>query len=190
MAAVPGIDLLRHGETEAGQAFIGSTDAVLTAHGWQQMAAAISGKRYDLVISSPLSRCASFAEQAAAGRDIPLLLESRWQEMDFGNWEGRTAAELMHSDAGALARLWEAPEQFVPPMGEAVSLFRERVLGAWRDCQRQYSGSVLVVTHAGVIRVLLASLYPDVYPSMMQVNVAHGSLHPLSGLAAAAGRTA
>lgn len=62
------IDLLRHGETDAGQCFLGRTDAALTDRGWQQMHAGLEGVRpedYEGVFSSPLQRCSAFTEQWA-----------------------------------------------------------------------------------------------------------------------------
>lgn len=182
MSESPVIQLLRHGETEAGAAFIGSSDVTLTATGWQQMREAVikAKTQWDVIISSPLKRCADFARHLADERGIPLIHEPRWRELDFGAWEGRTAIDLMQSDATALQQLWNEPEHFTAPQGEAVAVFRQRVLSAWQTCYEHDAVSILVITHAGVIRVLLSSLYPDDYPSMMQMNVAHGSLHKLA----------
>ncbi|MCS3902696.1 alpha-ribazole phosphatase [Methylohalomonas lacus] len=190
MAIASAIQLLRHGETAAGQAFIGSSDVALTARGWQQMHSAVSDVTCDRIISSPLQRCAAFAETLAAARGVPVLYEPRWCELDFGAWEGRTAAELMQTEAAALQELWARPEAFVAPAGEAVAAFRRRVLAAWAEHGRADAGRTLVVTHGGVIRVLLAALYPDHYASIMHIDVPHGSVHALAGAAPAVERPA
>ncbi len=179
MATAAGIQLLRHGETAAGQAFIGSSDVALTARGWQQMHSAVNDVACDRIISSPLQRCAAFAETLAAARGVPVLYEPRWCELDFGAWEGRTAAELMQTEAAALQQLWARPDEFVAPAGEAVSAFRRRVLAAWAEHGRANAGRTLVITHGGVIRVLLAALYPDRYASIMHIDVPHGSVQAL-----------
>ena len=104
------IDLLRHGETERGGGFRGSLDDALTAHGWQQMrdAVALAGP-WDVLVSSPLQRCAAFARELAADRRLPLRIEPELRELHFGAWEGRSAAELMSTDAEALGRFWADP---------------------------------------------------------------------------------
>ena len=58
------LDLLRHGETELGGGLRGSLDDALTATGWQQMREAVQGRGpWDRVLSSPLQRCARFAQE-------------------------------------------------------------------------------------------------------------------------------
>ncbi|NIU60591.1 MAG: histidine phosphatase family protein, partial [Pseudomonas stutzeri] len=71
--------------------------------GWQQMrdAVALAGP-WDVLVSSPLQRCAAFARELAAERRLPLRIEPELRELHFGAWEGRSAAELMSTDAEAL----------------------------------------------------------------------------------------
>ncbi|MCU7967191.1 MAG: histidine phosphatase family protein, partial [gamma proteobacterium symbiont of Bathyaustriella thionipta] len=53
------ITLLRHGEPEGGTVFRGITDDLLTEMGWQQMNDAVNTlKNIDIILSSPLRRCA------------------------------------------------------------------------------------------------------------------------------------
>lgn len=179
MISAPGIYLLRHGETTAGAAFIGSTDAALTEQGWQQMQLAVNNSHFERIISSPLRRCAIFAEWLGSAQGISVVYEARWREIDFGNWEGYTAAELMQTEAEALQQLWTEPETFVLPGGEAIADFRRRVLAAWSDHGSGNNSQTLIIAHGGVIRVLLSALYPERYGSIMQIEVAHGSLHSL-----------
>jgi broad specificity phosphatase PhoE len=57
------IDLLRHGEVLGGSCYRGITDDPLTNKGWQQMQAKLDcNKHWDVIISSPLSRCHHFAK--------------------------------------------------------------------------------------------------------------------------------
>src|SRR5690606_33998812 len=92
------LDLLRHGETTHGGGFRGSLDDALTGQGWAQMRAATAGKGpWDLLVSSPLARCAAFAAELGAQRQLPVVLEADLRELHFGDWEGRSAAELMET---------------------------------------------------------------------------------------------
>ncbi len=97
------LDLLRHGETELGGGLRGSLDDALTANGWRQMRDAVVGQGpWDRLISSPLQRCALFAQELGAKLDVPVTLETDLQELHFGAWEGQSAAALMDTDAAGL----------------------------------------------------------------------------------------
>ncbi|MFB8828295.1 alpha-ribazole phosphatase family protein [Azotobacter sp. CWF10] len=175
------LDLLRHGDTECGGGFRGSLDDALTAAGWVQMRAATAGGGpWDLVVSSPLRRCADFARELAAAQGLPLQHEADLRELHFGAWEGRNASELMHDDAEGLGRFWDDPYAFTPPDGEPVSAFEARVLDAVERLRRDCAGRrLLLVTHGGVMRLLLARARGLPRRALLQVTVAHGALHRL-----------
>jgi alpha-ribazole phosphatase len=67
------VHLLRHGETDGGTRYWGRTDVALSSKGWQQMRTAVAGRAWDLIISSPLRRCAAFAEALAEKIGVPWL---------------------------------------------------------------------------------------------------------------------
>jgi len=157
------ISLLRHGETEGGARYRGITDDALTATGREQMWAAVGDEcRWDGIVSSPLIRCAEFARALAQHHSLPLRLESRLREMNFGSWDGQTAAEIIQTDAEALERFWKDPWRHGPPDGESLAQVRARVLDAWHDIVNECR-STLVITHGGPIRLILCELwrYPD-----------------------------
>lgn len=170
------LHLLRHGETEQGGGLRGSLDDALTEAGWAQLRAAVrADEHWDALVSSPLQRCARFAEELAAARDLPLQFEADLQELHFGEWEGRSAAQLMETDADDLGRFWADPYAFTPPGGEPLLDFEARVLDALRRLQDAYQGRrLLVVTHGGVMRLLLARARGLPREQLLQVSVAHG----------------
>lgn len=173
------VGLLRHGEVEGGGRFLGHTDSPLTAAGQSQMYAAITDNdHWARVISSPLSRCAEFAHDFAHRRSLPLSFDPRLKEMHFGAWEGRSAAELMETDAETLGRFWADPAHNPPPGGEPLAQFQARVLDAWYDILADRPGrSVLVVTHGGVIRMLLCHVQGVPLARWHEFEVKHGQLH-------------
>ncbi|ACO79459.1 alpha-ribazole-5-phosphate phosphatase protein [Azotobacter vinelandii CA] len=175
------LDLLRHGETECGGGFRGSLDDALTASGWAQMRAATAeAGPWDLLVSSPLRRCADFAAELAAAQGLPLYREADLRELHFGAWEGRNASELMRSDAEGLGRFWDDPYAFTPPDGEPLADFEARVLRAVERLRRDCAGRrLLLVTHGGVMRLLLARARGLPRRALPQVTVAHGALHRL-----------
>ncbi|MCB2253318.1 alpha-ribazole phosphatase family protein [Pseudomonas chlororaphis] len=175
------LDLLRHGETELGGGLRGSLDDALTDAGWQQMRAAVAGRGpWDRVVSSPLQRCARFAEALGARLALPVVLEADLQELHFGAWEGQSAAALMSTDAEALGRFWADPYAFTPPQGEPVLAFSARVLAAVERLYQSYAGErVLLVSHGGVMRLLLARARGLPREQLLSVEVAHGGLFAL-----------
>ncbi|MEN5310638.1 alpha-ribazole phosphatase family protein [Pseudomonas koreensis] len=176
------LDLLRHGETELGGGLRGSLDDALTEKGWAQMrAAVVAGGPWDRLVSSPLQRCARFAAELGEQLNLPVQLDKDLQELHFGAWEGQSAAALMETDADALGRFWADPYAFTPPQGEPVSAFAARVLGAVARLQEACAGErVLLISHGGVMRLLLAQARGLPREQLLNVEVAHASLFALT----------
>ncbi|WP_423205177.1 alpha-ribazole phosphatase family protein [Pseudomonas kribbensis] len=175
------LDLLRHGETELGGGLRGSLDDALTEKGWAQMREAVIGQGpWDRLVSSPLQRCARFAEELGAQRDLSVSLDKDLQELHFGGWEGQSAAALMETDAEALGLFWADPYAFTPPQGEPVTEFSARVLAAVMRLHAAHAGErVLLVSHGGVMRLLLARARGLPREQLLNVEVAHGALFSL-----------
>lgn len=173
------IDLLRHGETRAGSVYLGRCDAPLSETGLRQMAKAVQdAPQYHVVLSSPLVRCAAFAQDFAQRHSLPLHYEARFREMDFGAWDGRSAAEIAAADPGALENFWRDPVAFPPPQAEPLLSFQARVLAAWRELPARYPGRrVLLVTHGGVMRVILCHLQKLPLTELLKLAVPHAALH-------------
>lgn len=176
------LDLLRHGETESGGGLRGSLDDALTARGWSQMRAAVAQQGpWDRLVSSPLQRCARFAHELGARLQVQVTLEKDLQELHFGAWEGQSAAALMDTDAHALGLFWADPYSFTPPDGEPVSDFSDRVLGAVSRLYQAYAGQrVLLISHGGVMRLLLARARGLPREQLLNVEVGHGGLFSLT----------
>jgi len=172
------LDMLRHGETELGGGMRGSIDDALTPTGWEQMSAAVlEAGPWDRIVSSPLQRCARFAEELAQRLSLPLNIEPGLQELHFGDWEGHSAAQLMDTDAERLGLFWNDPYAFTPPNGEPVIEFSSRVLGAVQRLHQAYADErLLLVTHGGVMRLLLAQARGLPREQLLQVAVGHGAL--------------
>ncbi|WP_435035649.1 alpha-ribazole phosphatase family protein [Pseudomonas neuropathica] len=176
------LDLLRHGETELGGGLRGSLDDALTDKGWAQMrAAVVEGGSWDRIVSSPLQRCARFAAELGEQLDLPVQLDKDLQELHFGAWEGQSAAALMETDAEALGLFWADPYAFTPPQGEPVSEFSSRVLAAVARLHNAYAGQrVLLISHGGVMRLLLAQARGLPREQLLNVEVGHGALFALT----------
>ncbi|MNF67738.1 Alpha-ribazole phosphatase [compost metagenome] len=176
------LDLLRHGETELGGGLRGSLDDALTDKGWAQMRAAVLERGpWDRLVSSPLQRCSRFAEELGTQLGLPVQLDKDLQELHFGTWEGQSAATLMETDAEALGLFWADPYSFTPPEGERVEDFSTRVLAAVGRLQASYAGQrILLISHGGVMRLLLAQARGLRREQLLNVEVGHGALFSLA----------
>jgi len=178
VTAAARIGLLRHGET-TGTGFRGrGCDDPLTPEGERAMRAAFeSSGEWDRVVCSPLQRCRLPAEGFARAAGIPVQCDPRLQELHFGDWEGRTAEQLMCDDAEALGRFWQDPFGYPPPHGEDLGRFRDRVLAGWEQSVVAPGDRVLVVTHGGVIRLLRAYLEGWPLEKLLSIEVPLASLY-------------
>lgn len=153
------ITLLRHGAVEDGACYRGITDDPLSTEGWQQMQQAIdidSSAGWDIIISSPLLRCYAFAKDLSHTLNLPLVSYPELQEINFGDWESKTAEQIAPE---LLNQFYLDPVNNPPPNGEAFTQFQSRVLFAWQQLLQHHQGQrILLVTHAGVIRVILAKI--------------------------------
>ncbi|MCR4346815.1 MAG: alpha-ribazole phosphatase family protein [Sulfuricaulis sp.] len=166
-------DLLRHGEPVGGRKYRGQLDDPLSERGWRQMREAVGEHcPWDVILSSPLSRCAAFARELAIRHDLPLEIETRFMELGFGEWEGRTATELLERDPQLLTRFWQDPVNHAPPGGETLATFRNRIKDAFDEALSRHEGRhVLLVCHAGVIRLLVSHALDMPLDRMFRIDV-------------------
>lgn len=156
------IDVMRHGEPEGGDVLRGRTDHALTEKGWRQAETRIQTvpeSQWDVVISSPLSRCSAFAESLSQQHNIEYKQVPEWREIDYGDWENQPTKMVWKQHASHVQKMWSDPMAFCAPNGEAVKDFAERIMAAWQTILTQHQGQrVLVVCHGGVMRILLQHL--------------------------------
>lgn len=152
--------LLRHGQTEmsAAKQYSGLTNPGLTELGKKQTLAAaqaLVGTTIDAVVCSPLQRCQDMAAAVAHGRDIDVVTEENLREVDFGEWEGKTAAEARQSDP-EIHEQWLHDAAAPCPGGESLQAVNRRVRAARKELQWRYSGkTVLIVSHVNPIKSFL-----------------------------------
>ncbi len=135
------------------------------------------GYDWQILISSPLQRCASFALEWAEKQRIEHLLDADWMEIDFGDWEGKTAQQIKAEDPDALQRFYADPQTYTPPNAESYSQFTCRIQRALDRIIQHYTGQhILLVTHAGVIRALFSLLLQISPRHSFQIQVSHACL--------------
>lgn len=173
------IDIIRHGEPEGGNVFRGRTDHALTQLGQWQFNERIARHRsaWQRVISSPLQRCRQSAQTLAQQLQIPLHIDERWTEIDYGDWENQPVDSIINDPAQDARALWEDPLNFCAPQGEPVTALQQRVLAAWDSALSEHAGEhLLVVCHGGVMRVLAQHLLQLAPQAMNRLAVPYAGL--------------
>jgi len=172
------IDLIRHGEPIGGRKYRGQIDDPLSDKGWAQMREAVGDHRpWDVIISSSLSRCLDFARELGQRSGIDMKAESRLVEIGFGEWEGRTTSELEQEEPGQVQRFLNDPLNNTPPGAETLAEFETRVIGAWNDVLQQHYGQhVLLVGHAGMMRMIMCHVLDMPIDRMYRIQVANASI--------------
>lgn len=152
--------LVRHGHTPtAGRILTGWQRGVhLTEHGREEaqaLARRLEGVPVSAIYSSPLERCRETAAPLAAASGIAVRVHRGLIETGYGDWTGRSIRQLTRT------RLWRtmqrSPSAIRFPGGETLRDVQARAIDAVETIvQTHPTGPVVVVTHADVVRLLLA----------------------------------
>ncbi len=172
------VDLLRHGEPVGGSKYRGQIDDPLSERGWRQLRTAVGDHcPWDLVISSPLSRCHDFARELTQRHGLPLEVDAGFMEIGFGEWEGYTADELLQRDPEILMRFWSDPEQHTPPGAERLTDFRKRIVTAWEQAITTHAGKhILIIGHAGMMRMILLHVLAIPMANLFRIKVPNAGI--------------
>ncbi len=151
--------LIRHGQTEWSRQrrHTGRTDLPLTEEGQRQAGAVrplLAGRRFELVLTSPLRRATETAELAGLFGAVP---QPDLMEWDYGAYEGITTAEIRRERPGW--NLWTDGVPTGPPehpgeSPEQVGVRAERALTELAPALA--CGDVALVAHSHFLRVLTA----------------------------------
>jgi broad specificity phosphatase PhoE len=147
--------LVRHGRTadNAAGLLLGRADVPLDDVGEAQakaVAAALSaGGPPRRVVSSPLLR----ARQTAAAFGVPVEVDERWVELDYGEWDRRPITAIPREEWAA----WRADPAFAPPGGESLLALAARVGQACAGVADDAgAGDIVVVSHVSPIKAAVA----------------------------------
>ncbi len=151
--------LLRHGDVgeEYRGRYIGISDIPLSAGGVRRvegMADLFPRGGSLLCLCSPLRRCRETAGVVSGVTGLDFAVDPDLREVDFGDWEGKTFAEISEAFPAEVER-WSAFDGFTFPGGESVAHFLARVRRAAARMAKAREDAVLACTHGGVIRSLI-----------------------------------
>ncbi len=150
--------LIRHGETALAGTFCGHSDPELNERGRAQateIAEALTRVPIARIYSSDLRRAAQTAEVLARAQGVERRSMPGLREINFGRWDGLRWSEIEAQDADYAAR-WMAEFPHLPaPGGEVFATFEARVLACVELILCDASTPVAIISHGGVMRVVL-----------------------------------
>jgi len=171
--------IARHGETVENSIRVvqGQLPGALSGRGIRQAEAAgstLKGYRIDAAYSSDLARAWETARIISAFHPgLTVVVEPRLREQHLGRFQGGPVSALMRRIKGDRVGI----TSFDPEDGEPSAEFRTRVESVVRDISSAHpDGTVLVVTHHGVIRMLMDVFAPSVTPERMSRMSGNGAL--------------
>ncbi|RDV11355.1 alpha-ribazole phosphatase [Pontibacter diazotrophicus] len=118
----------------------------------------------DVVYSSPSTRCTQLADHISKN----YRTDERLYEVNFGRWEGKTWDTVDQQESAP----WM--QDFVhvcPPEGESMLAMQKRVMHFWEGLLRLSPAKAAVVTHGGVIRIILAAVRNMALQSSFEIKV-------------------
>lgn len=173
--------LIRHGETEwncLGK-YQGSSDMNLSKRGILQaryLHKRLHGK-YDCIYTSPMKRAFQTAEIIAGDEKDKLKIENDLREIDYGEWEGLTADEILKKYPDEYNK-WKTDKIKAPLCGGDLSLKNASIRAKNAILKIARSNplkKVLVVAHGGIIRAGLIGIFEfdmSLYHKIVLANTA------------------
>jgi len=156
--------LMRHAETmwNLENRIQSHSDSPLSAKGekqamqWGQI---LKGFHWDRILSSDTGRALVTVRRINLTLKIPLMIDARLREQNWGQWTGKTVAQVKREEPGLLAEQIAAGWKFCPPEGEDRLSIWKRSRTALVEAANQWPDeTILVVTHEGVIKSLIYRL--------------------------------
>lgn len=130
-------------------------------------------KHFDHVYTSPSTRCVLLAQKINAS----FSKDDRLTEFNFGDWEGETWDSVNQRD---LHTWMDDFVNGVVPGGESMIQMSERVLAFWTELNQQSYQKIAIVTHGGVIRLILAHVRQLALADAFDIKTTYGEVVKLN----------
>lgn len=134
-------------------------------------------EKFDVIFSSPLTRCKLLAENIFNTLKIPCFeIDDRLIEFNFGKWEMKKWEIIDSSEF----KSWEADlVNYQIPEGESLAAMQKRVNGFIDDLLIRKIGKAVIITHAGVIRCFLSKFKNISVMDTFKIPVEFSTIHTL-----------
>jgi phosphoserine phosphatase len=177
--------LIRHGVTDWHRdgKLLGQRDIPLNEEGRAQAeraAAGLDGIAIAEVLSSPLLRALQTAEAIGERARIEVARDPRLTDFRVGKWEGRTYGDIAATEE--YQRYLADPLTERIPGGESLQEVQQRATAAIEQAlaDNPSGDAIAVVTHAGVIRILLAHYLGSAPANYHRIRVSPGAISVLA----------
>ena len=151
---------IRHGETtwNVDTRIQGHLDIPLNDTGHRQaerMAQALKEEPITAIYASDLTRAWETAQYLGRTAGVDVTREEGLRERGFGDFQGKTIAEIETLQPEASLRWRKRDPHFAPPGGESLLALRSRVVAAAERLAAGHPGELIaLVGHGGVMDVL------------------------------------
>ena len=116
-------------------------------------------------------------EKLANKYSLPVDIDDRFREVGFGSWEGRSRAEIKHTNRREYDDFYRDPINCRPAGAEPIDDFILRVSSAYEDVLQNFSGQhCLIVAHAGVIRAVVAHVVQATPLALYRIQVSNAGI--------------
>lgn len=155
--------LIRHGQTawNLGEVFRGRADVPLDETGRRQaelLTEYLDPRKLDVVYSSPLVRALETAEVVATRHRLAVEVSPGLTDIDFGEWQGLTHAEVRERYGDAYAAWRDRPDEAIIPAGESLAEVRERAMAVIGNLVSGAFGAAVIVSHRVVLKLLVCAM--------------------------------
>ncbi len=173
--------LVRHGATqmEGPRRFIGQVDPPLGEHGRQQAdqtGQMLAGLNLVGIFSSDLVRAWQTAEYISRFHALAVTPLPELREIALGAWDGLSMRQVKTEQQRAWQDRGKNFAGFRPPGGESFGDLQRRVVPALTGLAARVTGKLLLVTHAGVIRVFLCHVLGRPLQALFDYKLDYGAL--------------
>jgi probable phosphoglycerate mutase len=157
------IYLLRHGVIQFSErkTYIGQSDIPLSQVGIDQAKAwheYFQKKLPEKIFCSDLKRCVVTAKIVAGPFPERICIRKELREISLGQWEGVAMEDIQNKFPGQWELRGTNLKGFRPPEGESFFDLSQRVVPVFYALCGNTPGDILIISHAGVIRVILAEV--------------------------------
>jgi broad specificity phosphatase PhoE len=155
--------LARHGETvwNVEKIYRGRADVNLDEVGIKQaelLGKYLSNWKLEAIYSSPLKRALDTANIVARYQKIGVYVAEGFIDFDYGKWQSLPEEEAKRLYPTLHNEWHNNPHKVKMPGGESLEDVRKRAIEVVNDVLSKYQGSILLVSHRVVIKVLICSL--------------------------------
>jgi alpha-ribazole phosphatase len=142
----------------------------------------LASSSFDAIYTSPLQRCHKLAEALCADPSLgftksDIQFDARLKELHFGDWEMSPWDEIPRD----IFDIWANDyANLAPPNGETFSQLHARAKSFVADVSsHSYGKNILVVTHGGFIRALIAEVLQMPLKRLFRITIDHASITQL-----------